>query len=187
MYIRNSWKYKKKINIIQPGEFYVSRDDELIGTLLGSCVSVCLYDPGSKISGMNHYMLPGRISECDIFADRSARYGITAINRLIKEIEKFGVVRENLIAKLFGGGHILCDDNNQITIPLDNIRLAKVMLEIEDIQMDEIDVGDRYTRKLLMDVKSGKVYLKRITADNISKEVGERDKNFAIKAFRGNE
>ena len=84
MYLRHSSKYGKGIKIIHPGEYYVSSRDEIIGTLLGSCVSVCLIDLVSGISGLNHFMLPGRITSSNIFTDRSARYGVTAINELIK-------------------------------------------------------------------------------------------------------
>ncbi len=52
-------------------------------------------------------MLPGRISQHDIFKDRSARYGITAINRLILDMERKGSVKKEMIAKVFGGGSIL--------------------------------------------------------------------------------
>jgi len=45
MYVHVSSKYGKKMTIIHPGEFYVSETDELIGTLLGSCVALCLIDP----------------------------------------------------------------------------------------------------------------------------------------------
>lgn len=86
MYIKNSNKYKKRINVIQPGEYFVSDKDEMISTLLGSCVSVCLHDPVRFISGMNHFMLPGKISESDIYSDKSAKFGITAINYLIHQI-----------------------------------------------------------------------------------------------------
>jgi len=67
MYIRNAWKYGKPLKIIQAGEFFVSDTNEFIGTLLGSCISVTLHDPVNKISGLNHFMLPGRISSVDIF------------------------------------------------------------------------------------------------------------------------
>ncbi len=49
----NSWAAK-----ILPGEFYVSRGGELISTVLGSCISVCIRDPKMGIGGMNHFMLP---------------------------------------------------------------------------------------------------------------------------------
>lgn len=175
MYIRNSMKYGKQIRIIHPGEFYVSSQDEIIGTLLGSCVAVCLVDEKNGVSGMNHFMLPGRISNNDIFSDRSARYGITAINQLFTGMEQKGAVKRNLIAKLFGGGHVLESSDLSSNIPHDNIRLARIMMEIEDIHVTHNDLGENFTRKLLLDVKSGKVYLKKTTRKDVIEEIGRRE------------
>ncbi len=183
MYIRHSGKFRKTIKIIHPGEFYVSDEDEIIGTLLGSCIAVCLHDKQNIISGMNHFMLPGRISGSDIFNDKSAKYGITAINILIEKMEKLGGLKENFEAKIFGGGHVMYTDRNYVTIPSDNIKLARVMMEIEDIPIVQSDVGDKFTRKLLMEVLSGKVFIKRTTREDVLNTVSQRDYTFAKKSF----
>ncbi len=184
MYIRHSSKFNKETKIINPGEFYVSDKDELIGTLLGSCISVCLHDPVNKISGMNHFMLPGKISSSDIFQDKSARYGITAINQLMSAMINIGAGRKNFTAKIFGGGHVL-DTNNNITIPSENTRLAMVMMEFEDIHIEKSDVGDIYTRKLLMDVMTGKVYLKKTTRQEVLESIVQKETEFAKRSFAG--
>jgi chemotaxis protein CheD len=184
LYIRHSYKFDKEIKIIHPGEFYVSSKDELIGTLLGSCISVCLFDRVKKISGMNHFMLPGRISLNDIFKDKSARYGITAINQLLSAMFNIGADKSSLEAKIFGGGHVL-ESNNTITIPSDNIKLARVMMEFEDIPIEKSDVGMTFTRKLLMDVVTGKVYMKRTSRKEVIEDVEKRDTEFAKRSFSG--
>ncbi len=183
MHVGYSAKYNKAMKVIYPGEFYVSKVDELIGTLLGSCVSVCLYDRSRGHSGMNHFMLPGRISRHDIFQDRSARYGITAINGLIHEMERAGSPRKDLQAKVFGGGSILVTQKDVNTIPFDNIRVAKILLEMEDIPIMKTDVGGEYTRKLLMDVKTGKVYLKKTTRKDVYEKVNEMERDYAMRSF----
>ena len=44
---------------IAQGEGAVSADPSAIFTaLLGSCVSVCFYDPIAHVGGMNHVLLP---------------------------------------------------------------------------------------------------------------------------------
>ena len=184
MYERYSKKYEKKITIIHPGEFYVSRNDELIGTLLGSCVAVCLHDTVRRVSGMNHFMLPGRISERDIFQDSSAKYGITAINELISHMERAGAPIRNLSAKVFGGGHVLSLEANSVTIPHDNVRLARVLLEHADIPIVASDVGENYTRKILMDVKSGRIYLKKSTRQDVIDFVDGREQTYAQRLGR---
>lgn len=183
MYLKHSAKYGKSIKIIHPGEFYVSSNDEIIGTLLGSCVSVCLIDLKNGISGMNHFMLPGRITSTNIFADRSARYGVTAINELIKSLEKAGARRNNFIAKVFGGGHVLESEVKESTIPSDNIRLAMVMLEMDDIPVMASDVGENFTRKLLLDVKTGKVFLKKTTRKDVFDQITQKEIEYAQRSF----
>jgi chemotaxis protein CheD len=187
MYIRNSIKYNKKINIIHPGEYYASRRDEIISTVLGSCVAVCFHDPINRVSGMNHFMLPGRVSEDDLSEDRRAKYGITAINDLLHHICKRGAVKEYLSAKIFGGGHVTNTSMDHSTIANDNIRLAKLMMEMEDIPIVEIDVGDIYTRKLLMDVKTGVVFLKKTRRTDIFEKINYRDLEFIKNRYEYNE
>ncbi len=167
MNTRKSIKYGKNIKIIHAGEYYVSMKDELIGTILGPCVSVCLHDSKKKISGMNHYMLPGKISSRDILRDKAALYGITSINKLISKMEKAGSRKIDMSAKVFGGGRVY-DNISQINnLPQDNVRVALILLEVEDIPILERDVGRKYTRKLLFDAKSGKVYLRRTVRDQV--------------------
>ncbi len=178
MYLRNRSTYGKPIKTIHAGEYFVSASDELIGTLLGSCVAVCLHDSEERVSGMNHFMLPGRIVKDDLFRDSSARYGISAINELIEDLLKRGARKRNLIAKVFGGGSVL-NLKSSVTVPIDNVRLAKVMLEIEDIPILEEDTGGTYTRKVLMDVLTGRVFLKKTTGKVMRERVYSDELNYA--------
>jgi chemotaxis protein CheD len=171
-------KFGKKIKIIQPGEYHVSTEDEMIGTMLGSCVSVCLHDTIARISGMNHFMLPGRIVHSDIFKDRSARYGVTAINELFMLMEKNGAQRKDMIAKVFGGGNVIPAMRETNTIPFDNVRLARLMLEIEDIPIDEMVVGGSYARKIIMEVRSGTVFMKSITRTDVLEKIKEKEYSY---------
>jgi hypothetical protein len=60
------------------GEYRISRTPEVLYTLLGSCVAVCLYDASACIGGMNHILLPGRAEEEGRFDD-VARFGLDAV------------------------------------------------------------------------------------------------------------
>ncbi len=178
MYVKKRDRLGKNINIIHPGEYYITAKDELIGTLLGSCVSVCLHDSENRVAGMNHFMLPGRIRSDGFLSDDYAKYGITAINKIINGMLEKGAKRKNLTAKIFGGGSILDlydSDGRKNTIPFDNIRIAKILLEIEDIPILSKDVGANYTRKIIFDARTGKVYLRRIMKSDVVKTVVARD------------
>ncbi len=183
MHVNVRHKLGKNLNIIYPGEYYVTGKDELIGTLLGSCVSVVLHDPVNKIGGMNHFMLPGKINKIDIFSDDNARYGISAINKIVSEVVIKGASRKNLTAKIFGGGNIIKFLNmsgKKSLIPSDNVRVAKLFMEIEDIPIVASDVGDNYTRKIIFDVDSGKVYLRKIQGGVVNEILSLRDEDELI-------
>ncbi|HLS81169.1 MAG TPA: hypothetical protein VK025_07185, partial [Steroidobacter sp.] len=90
-----------------PGDYYVTCDDEVLDTVLGSCVSACIRNPRLKIGGMNHFMLP-RPSGCDgdtweSVAGRATRYGSASMEQLINRILKAGGARSDLEVKIFGG------------------------------------------------------------------------------------
>jgi len=90
---------------IGPGDHYVtSRDDELIVTVLGSCVAACIRDPLAGVGGMNHFMLPASSTGLWGAASASMRYGNFAMERLINDILCRGGLRGRLEVKVFGGG-----------------------------------------------------------------------------------
>ena len=144
-----------------PGEYYVTQKKELITTVLGSCVSACIYDSSVGIGGMNHFMLPG--GDSDRENDDSARYGLYAMETLINEILKFGCKKINLKAKLFGGGLII---KNMSDIGRKNIHFAKTFLYAEGIPLEGSDLGLVYPRKVNFFPHLGKVMVKRLKALN---------------------
>jgi chemotaxis protein CheD len=94
----------KPIVKIHIGQYFASRDPAIIYTVLGSCISVCFFDPIARIGGMNHILHTG---ESLFSSDDSARFGINAMELLINEMVGLGAIRSRLVAKVFGGGNIL--------------------------------------------------------------------------------
>ena len=84
---------------LQPGDLIATRTPTMVKTILGSCISVCLWDDGSAVGGINHYLLPYGSAA----ADRPARFGCFAIESLIAAVCEQGGRRQHLQAKLFGG------------------------------------------------------------------------------------
>ena len=83
---------------VLPGEYFVSGDELVITTVLGSCIAACLWDTHMRVGGMNHFLLPDSDAP-----DVTGRYGSYAMELLINELLKRGARRENLQAKIFGG------------------------------------------------------------------------------------
>jgi chemotaxis receptor (MCP) glutamine deamidase CheD len=100
-----------------------------IKTVLGSCISACLFDPLTSIGGMNHFMLPGSVDS----AEDSTRYGINAMEVLINKMMSLGSNRSALQAKIFGGANIFRADHPLMMIGARNIGFIRSFLETERI------------------------------------------------------
>lgn len=176
-----SRRFERNVVIIHPGEYFVSRDDLVISTVLGSCVAVALHDPHAQIGGMNHFMLPGEIRSRQVFAEESARYGLYAMELLINELMKAGADRRNLVAKVFGGGHVL-HHNADSSIPDSNAEFAMVFLETERIPVATSDLGGNEARKLFFFPRTHKVLLKRFGGPKV--ESVEREEETYLSKLR---
>ncbi len=155
-------RFKKPITILQPGDYYACKDDRILATILGSCVAVCLKDNDSGVCGMNHFMLPGDFSSMEIFNDPTGRYGMFAMEMLLGEMIKLGCQRDNLTAKVFGGGHVLNYAPSKNSVPANNINFIKAFLNMEGIKILKEDLGGFQGRKVLFFTKDNKIYIKKL-------------------------
>lgn len=142
---------------ILPGEFYVTLHDELIVTVLGSCIAACVRDAKLGIGGMNHFMLPS--SDLNEKTGSANRYGNFAMENLINEILKNGGRRENLEVKIFGGGKIL---TNMTDIGMRNIVFVKEYIKTEGLNLVTENIGEIYPRKVMYFPASGKAFMKKL-------------------------
>jgi len=170
-------RFNKKYISIVAGDYFVSNEDIIMGTVLGSCVSVCLYSENSSYCGMNHFMLPERgvkyKDESDIMHTDAAFYGINSMEMLINTLMKVGVNKTMLRAKIFGGGNVLRVRSGERTVGEQNIDFALRFLEMEKIPVVSFSLGGDYARKILFFTKNQEVlqwYLGKNVEDQIVSE-----------------
>lgn len=144
---------------ILPGEYYVSATNELITTVLGSCISVCIRDAKNGIGGMNHFMLPSDKNVSEGIVSEAARYGNYAMEHLINDILHYGGERKNLEFKVFGGGKVL---DMKLDIGKKNIEFVFDYLKTESFKVLSEDVGDIYPRKVIFFPQSGIARVKKL-------------------------
>ena len=167
---------------ILPGQYYVSNNDELIATVLGSCISVCVTDKVAGIGGMNHFMLPiysrdQADSWGSTLISAETRYGNFAMEHMINDVIKHGGVKSRLELKVIGGGRVM----DQMTdIGLRNISFVYDYIANERLLLVKEDVGDRYPRKVLFHVKTGKVKVRKLKKVNNSTLL-QRDNEYLSK------
>ncbi|MFQ5645379.1 MAG: hypothetical protein ACE5GM_00465 [bacterium] len=170
-------RFGKDSVIIHPGEYYASKEDKIISTILGSCVSACMMDFENNVFGMNHFMLPGRISDKeDYVSSETGRYGMYAMELLIGELLKAGAHRKNFQAKIFGGGKVLRFRHSDGDIPSSNILFAKTFFQKEKIHVISEDVGGDYGRKILFFSRTGRVLSKKVPIRDNSAVFDEEDR-----------
>lgn len=155
-----SHDHKKNVTI-KVGELYATSEPTIIYTLLGSCVAVCLFDPVKRIGGMNHIFLPGTPDLKN--TDTTTRYGENAMRYLIKRVLNLGADRRNLVAKAFGGAHVIPAISQELGVGSKIVDFVLNYLNKEKIDIIAHDLGGFKTRKVYFHTDTGMVYIKRLT------------------------
>lgn len=146
---------------ILPGGYFATDKDMVLVTVLGSCVAACIRDTRIGIGGMNHFMLPKSEQDPTSPVSMSARYGTFAMEILINQLIKMGARRENMEAKVFGGGNVLRGFTIN-SIGESNANFVLDYLENERIPIAAEDMLGVHPRKIYFFPASGKVLVKKI-------------------------
>lgn len=169
----SSWVVK-----VFPGEYYMTaKPDEVLVTVLGSCVSACIRDPHAGIGGMNHFMLPH--SQAGSWAGdmQSSRFGNFAMEKLLNELLKAGCSRNSLEIKVFGGGNVT-DSQNEIGT--ENSSFILRYLEAEGLRCTAQDLRGQLPRRIHYTPVTGKV-LRRLLGTSDSFSVAREEKEYVSR------
>lgn len=155
--------YERSARNIHPGRWAIEVERP-IATLLGSCVSVCLFDPRLRIGGMNHFLLPSQcnttFAETDIILN-----GDYSMEVLVNGLLNKGASKTRLVAKAFGGGTII--SSIRMAIGQRNADFAKEWLEREGIPLVASDLCGPWSRKVVFLPQSGEAYCRRIPTSQV--------------------
>ena len=124
-----------------------------VTTILGSCVAVCLWDRYLGIGGINHYMLP----TWNGMELASPKYGNIAIERLTERMLQLGCKKNNLVAKVFGGGEVITVSSSSMHIGERNVMVAEEMLQDQNIPIIGRSTGGKNGRKIIFNTHTGEV------------------------------
>lgn len=155
------------------GDFYVSdKEDDVLITILGSCISACVRDPVANVGGMNHFLLPGDTG------NESTRFGAYAMEMLINEILKKGGKKDRLEVKLFGGSNVL--EKSTAKIGSKNIAFIREYIKKENLNVLTEDLGGTSPRRIHYYPNTGKVMMKKVQKDEDKKVIAE-ERSYAAK------
>ena len=134
------------------GDLVVDTRPTRISTVLGSCVSVCLYDSRLHFGGMNHFLVPrGNIN---------AHQGDWATERLVQRMQQLGSRVDDIQAKLFGGGSPLRLENDTLAVGTENVTVARQVLRESGIPVVVERVGHTAGIRLFFENWTGVVWLR---------------------------
>lgn len=155
-------KIRQTSHFLHPSTIWTSKEPQWVTTILGSCVSVCLFDKRTCIGGINHFMLPYWNGE----GLESPRYGNVAIAQLFQKMLEFGVKKEDMVCKIFGGAEMLAEQVSVFNVGRRNIELAnKLILEL-GIPVAGSSIGGKLGRKIHFNTGTGEVLQKYLFKNN---------------------
>jgi chemotaxis protein CheD len=168
-----SQEIERLARTIHPGAWAIEPARPL-ATLLGSCVAVCLFDPLSRVGGLNHFMLPNirRGSNDDVDSLLSGSYAMEA---LLNALLQRGAKKVRLQAKAFGAGTIINTAGPAMSIGLRNAEFTKEWLNREGIPLLASDFLGPWSRKVLFLPATGDVFCRRMVTNMATAEVIARE------------
>lgn len=144
-------------------EYKTTDSDNILTTLgLGSCIGICITDPRTKISGLAHIMLP---SSKNIKNNKNkAKFADTAIPEMIKEMERRGARKRNMISKIAGGAQMFkfSSSNSSMNVGLRNAEAVRMELKRLKIPIISEDCGGNYGRTIRFFSENAELEIKTI-------------------------
>jgi chemotaxis protein CheD len=152
---------KRNEIFLHPGEFHFCDNKNSIGTILGSCIAICLWHPRLQIGGMCHFVLPDR--QVPLNTDQIGRYAGGCIQLFLAHTQSRGTLIKDYVAKIFGGANTVAelvkDDGDSIGER--NANAAMQLLIEQGVDINVADVGETGYRRITFDLSNGDVWAKR--------------------------
>ena len=136
---------------LEPGYIYLATKPAVISTVIGSSVSVCIYDRKRKLGGINHFQYP-------LTRERhkaTTIYGSVATHTLIGMMVNDGSKKKYLEAQILGGAY-----NPEVSlknIGQENIMAARKILARYRICVVSEDVGGKKGRKIVFNTNTNEL------------------------------
>lgn len=144
---------------LMPGDFHVAELPTQISTILGSCVSICLWDSRKRVGAMNHYLLPEWHD-----GDRSStRFGNVATLAILEGLLDLGCEPKHLKAKVFGGAALFTGaERYAVSLGAKNVDTALHMLAHAKIPVIGQDTGGQHGRKVIFDTTDCSAWSRKV-------------------------
>ncbi len=145
---------------LKPGDLCHAESPSVVSTILGSCVAVTMFNPGTRVGSICHAMLPRNPSPR---GGETFRYVDSSILYMVKRFRALGVRTNETEVKLFGGADVLeYRGENGASVGRQNIEIALETIGKAGLRLIVSDVGGKVGRRLCFYTHTGEVLLKRM-------------------------
>lgn len=182
-----------ELHYVMQGDIYIAKKPLIFKTTLGSCVSVCLWDPHKRIGGMNHYTRP----LCNDSNAPRSMCGEYAIEALIDVFLSKGSRKSDLRAGVFGGGNLLNIETDGLRVGPTNIDIAFKVLEAHGIPVIKSDISHTHGLNVYFNSSNGTIRVESVQNSQVAekKQKAPSDylqsiedlRNNFNKSFKGND
>ena len=153
---------------LKPGELVICRDARIVTTVLGSCVTLTMFNPRLGLAAICHAMLPEPHHPDALYDDHPDRYRYArfVIPAMADAFRRAGIRTDEIDAKLFGGANIMRSVDAAHSPPgvgQANIRMARLLLEREGLRLKASNVGGHGGRKIIFNTSTGGVLHKHLS------------------------
>jgi chemotaxis receptor (MCP) glutamine deamidase CheD len=164
-----------------PGEYHLTKKPMSIDTLLGSCVSVCLFNTRMPLAAMNHFLLdkPKDVLNIDV-----GRYGVSSIDHIAKTLFAVDNNPYHFTAQIFGGAAVVDSLTTGGDIGERNIAIAQKMLAALKIKITHQDVGGKNGRRIKFDTATNNVQCVYMGQTEEARVLAEKRRDLAGRKLR---
>ena len=140
---------------LKPGQVYLAKKSGFIRTVVGSAVSICIWDEEQQYACMCHYIFPSPAT-----GDRpSGLYASESVPRMLMSLSSAGSKRRSLSAHILGGASPTAVPDKTAEA---NIEAARYILHQNRIPIICEDVGGRVGRKIVFNAENGNVAVVKV-------------------------
>jgi chemotaxis protein CheD len=152
---------------VHVGEIAVADGGTVLATVgLGSCVAVALHDPGQRIGGLAHPMLPDPALARP--GGNPARFASEAVPLLLERMVKAGARQGRIFARLVGGASMFeAFATSRVSLGQRNVEAVRAALATAGVPVAGEDVGGNHGRSLRFDVDTGRVLVTAVAFPDV--------------------
>ena len=150
---------------LKPAEMYMASSPSIVKTVLGSCVSVTLFNHRLKVGVICHGLLPycREKSACKGECTLCFKYVDCSIRHMVGQFRSLGIGHREIEVKLFGGADMfIARAGERETVGAQNVVAALSIIAKEHLNLCKSDTGGNQGRRIYFYTHTGEIFLKRL-------------------------